>query len=200
MVRRRDKEATQSEILEAASQLFSEKGYADTSLTDIATLAGVTKSLIHHHFGTKEELWTVVAEHLFESYRSLQTELIREQPDTLQTYADSVRIYFKFLQNDPRLRRMQSWMALEDVPRTTKHGQLMVEGIAKLQRAQQTGELRDDIPPAFMLMSFLFLAEHWFQSKEMMLPELLEAQQPNADEQFLESIITILLDGIRPRG
>lgn len=201
MPRRRDKEATQSEILEAASELFAEKGYADTSLTDIANLAGVTKSLIHHHFGTKEELWKVVSETLFERYRTLQTALIRDQPDTLETFAESVRIYFEFLRDDPRLRRMQSWMALEDVPKTNKHVDLMVEGIAKLKRAQQTGDLRDDVPPPFMLMSFLFLAEHWFQSKEMMLHGLPEEyRREDADQAFLESIIAILLDGIRPRA
>ena len=196
--RRRDKDATQREILDAASELFADKGFADTSLTDIAKKADVTKSLIHHHFGTKEELWKTVAENLFESYRALQRRLIREGPDSLDTYSNSIRSYFEFLRENPRVRRMQSWMTLEDVPRTTKHVELMVEGVEKIRRAQQSGRLRDDVPAQFMLMSFLFLVEHWFQSKEMMCHGLpAEMQLQDADQPFLEAIVTILLDGVK---
>src|SRR5690606_25552520 len=54
--RRRDPDATRAEILEAAEQLFLQDGFGRTSISAIARLAGVTKSLIHHHFGTKEAL------------------------------------------------------------------------------------------------------------------------------------------------
>jgi hypothetical protein len=43
--RRRTTETTQIEILQAAEQLFAEKGFADTSLSAIAQQADVTKSL-----------------------------------------------------------------------------------------------------------------------------------------------------------
>ena len=52
MPQRRDKKATQNEILETAEELFSRRGFAATSLAEIARQAGLTKSLIHHHFGT----------------------------------------------------------------------------------------------------------------------------------------------------
>lgn len=37
-------------------QLFAEKGYAATSVADIAAAAGVSGGLIRHHFGSKEGL------------------------------------------------------------------------------------------------------------------------------------------------
>ena len=52
-------------IWSAATQLFTEKGYAATSVRDIGTLAGVDPSLVIRHFGSKERLFleTMQLEH-----------------------------------------------------------------------------------------------------------------------------------------
>ena len=52
-----DPEATRESILDAATALFVDRGYEGVSMSAIAKDAGVTKSLIHHHFGTKAELY-----------------------------------------------------------------------------------------------------------------------------------------------
>ncbi|MFI3218648.1 MAG: TetR family transcriptional regulator, partial [Methylococcales bacterium] len=45
------KTETQDEILLAALKLFAEKGYFNTSLSDIAEASGIkTASAIYHHF------------------------------------------------------------------------------------------------------------------------------------------------------
>jgi AcrR family transcriptional regulator len=44
-------------IFSAATQLFSEKGYAATSVRDIGAAAGVDPSLVIRHFGSKEQLF-----------------------------------------------------------------------------------------------------------------------------------------------
>jgi len=46
--------ATKDVILDAAQEIFIERGFSDTSMSRIAKKANVTKSLIHHHFGSKE--------------------------------------------------------------------------------------------------------------------------------------------------
>src|SRR4051794_1178220 len=43
-------------IEDAASELFAERGYADTRLEEIAASAGVTKQLLYQHFRSKKEL------------------------------------------------------------------------------------------------------------------------------------------------
>ena len=48
---------TKARILDAAEQLFAERGFAGASLRDIARLAGVQVGLVHHHGGGKEELF-----------------------------------------------------------------------------------------------------------------------------------------------
>lgn len=49
-------------ILNASEMLFAERGYAGTSMRDIARTAGAPVSLITHHFSTKEELFRNVIE------------------------------------------------------------------------------------------------------------------------------------------
>ncbi|KJL48568.1 HTH-type transcriptional regulator RutR [Microbacterium hydrocarbonoxydans] len=47
-------------ILADAMQLFARSGYGDTSLSDIASVVGVSKSTLLHHFPTKEALLSAV--------------------------------------------------------------------------------------------------------------------------------------------
>ncbi|MGW1728454.1 TetR/AcrR family transcriptional regulator [Streptomyces sp. NPDC002306] len=54
--RSRDGEATRLTILTAARAAFADKGYAQTSLREIARNAGVTPSLVVHFFGSKAGL------------------------------------------------------------------------------------------------------------------------------------------------
>lgn len=54
---RRDPEAKKVAILRAARRLFTERGYADATVRDIADRAGVNQSLIFRYFGSKEELF-----------------------------------------------------------------------------------------------------------------------------------------------
>ena len=55
------------ELLDAALAVFSQHGYRNTRLDDVAEAAGVTKGAIYHYFDTKEELLLSVIEH----YQSL---------------------------------------------------------------------------------------------------------------------------------
>ncbi|GAA3810553.1 hypothetical protein GCM10022226_33680 [Sphaerisporangium flaviroseum] len=47
---------TRSRILTAARQLFAERGYAATSLADIAARVGLTKTAVAYHFHPKDKL------------------------------------------------------------------------------------------------------------------------------------------------
>ncbi|MFD4633614.1 TetR family transcriptional regulator [Streptomyces sp. NPDC058284] len=49
--------ATRDQILRAAREEFSERGYEKTSVRGIAKAAGVDPALVHHYFGTKEQVF-----------------------------------------------------------------------------------------------------------------------------------------------
>ncbi|MEP6852450.1 MAG: TetR family transcriptional regulator [bacterium] len=48
---------TREEIREAARQLFAERGYHATTVRAIAARAGVNPALVHHHYGSKEQVF-----------------------------------------------------------------------------------------------------------------------------------------------
>ena len=54
--------ATRDRILEAAREEFSERGYEKTSVRGIAKAAGVDSALVHHYFGTKEQIFEAAVE------------------------------------------------------------------------------------------------------------------------------------------
>ncbi|MFK4064977.1 TetR family transcriptional regulator [Streptomyces sp. NPDC029674] len=49
--------ATRDQILRAAREEFSARGYEKTSVRGIAKAAGVDPALVHHYFGTKEQVF-----------------------------------------------------------------------------------------------------------------------------------------------
>ncbi|MFB7242128.1 TetR family transcriptional regulator [Streptomyces populi] len=57
--------ATRDRILEAAREEFSERGYEKTSVRGIAKSAGVDSALVHHYFGTKEQVFEAAIEVAF---------------------------------------------------------------------------------------------------------------------------------------
>ncbi|MFI8517894.1 TetR family transcriptional regulator [Streptomyces sp. NPDC085481] len=53
-------------ILQAARTQFAERGYDKTSVRGIAKAAGVDPALVHHYFGTKDEVFAAAIEVSFE--------------------------------------------------------------------------------------------------------------------------------------
>ena len=60
-----DGERTRGKILAAAEQEFAEKGYELASVREISRRADVNVALANRYFGSKEELYRVVARRLF---------------------------------------------------------------------------------------------------------------------------------------
>jgi AcrR family transcriptional regulator len=60
--RPRDRQATEASLVSAASVLFAEKGYENSSTRNIADIAGCSESLIQRYFKGKEGLLLAVLE------------------------------------------------------------------------------------------------------------------------------------------
>jgi AcrR family transcriptional regulator len=59
---------SRDEILQAAIRLFAGRGFHETSMSEVARVAHVSKALIFWHFKTKEELFMAVLSRLLEPY------------------------------------------------------------------------------------------------------------------------------------
>lgn len=90
-------------LLDAAAELFAQKGYASTSVREIVAAAGVTKPVLYYHFGSKEGVYLAL---ISESYQALKTmldesprhggtarqRLLRIADDIYQLFKDNFRL------------------------------------------------------------------------------------------------------------
>ena len=75
-----------AKILQAASALFAQRGYAAVSISDVAQAAGLVKSAIYHHFESKETLFIAVLREV-----SRQSHLAMEQAAQGETWRARLR-------------------------------------------------------------------------------------------------------------
>ena len=74
---------TKEKILNEALTLFSEKGYSDVFVGDIAAAVGIKAPSLYKHFKGKQEIFDSCVEKFFERMTQIRNELFL--PDTLQS-------------------------------------------------------------------------------------------------------------------
>ena len=71
------------QLLDAAAQLFAERGYAETRIIDIVNAAGVAKGLFYWYFENKEALFAELAENIRLRLRRSQAAAIDPDAELL---------------------------------------------------------------------------------------------------------------------
>jgi AcrR family transcriptional regulator len=76
-------------ILDSAEKLFVEKGYAATSINDIAEEADFSRTSIYQYFSSKEEIYL----HILERYTEPLTERLQQATADAPTVPDKIRAF-----------------------------------------------------------------------------------------------------------
>jgi AcrR family transcriptional regulator len=84
---------TRRKIIEKSMQLFSVKGYYNTSIADILAAADLTKGGLYGHFASKEDIWYAVYEEAVGIWKGIVFKGIRNNSDPLRRIE-------KFIEND----------------------------------------------------------------------------------------------------
>ena len=71
---------TRAEVLAAARASFAEKGFRGTTIRAVAAAAGVDPALVHHYFGTKDDLFLAALEMPVDP-RELLAPVMAQGPD-----------------------------------------------------------------------------------------------------------------------
>ena len=82
---------TRNRIFEIAAEVFHRKGYDNTSMSDVAAAAGLTKAGLYHHISSKESLLYTVLDYgldLTEAYVLKPLEHISDPLERLRTMID----------------------------------------------------------------------------------------------------------------
>ena len=74
---------TRQHIIEKSMQLFSVKGYFNTSIDGIVKATGLTKGGLYGHFRNKEEIWYAVYAECVRIWKSIVFEGVRDITDPL---------------------------------------------------------------------------------------------------------------------
>jgi AcrR family transcriptional regulator len=90
-------------ILDAATLLFLEKGYASTSTTEIAKEAGCNQALVHYYFRTKERLFEAVFAEKFQSFATSILEINQEEISFEEKLRLKIESHFDMLTKNPKL-------------------------------------------------------------------------------------------------
>lgn len=65
------------EIIDAAKAFFAKKGYAETSMDDIAQSVGITKASLYYFFEGKEQIFTAIVEEVVTQVKQLLGEELK---------------------------------------------------------------------------------------------------------------------------
>ena len=153
-------------IESAARRLFASRGYAGTSMADIAVAAGVSKATVFHHYRSKRALYEALVGDAMAGFREQIIPLL----DTGQDLQGSLRDFTAA--HVERLGRMQGTMRLiarEMLSGTATAGELFAGSemsrnfsllVEALQRGQARGTVRADVDAG--LAVFLLLSANWF--------------------------------------
>ncbi|MBX3202636.1 MAG: TetR/AcrR family transcriptional regulator [Labilithrix sp.] len=201
----RDPQRTRENILAAAERMFIDRGFAGSSLRDIAGAAGVAQGLLSHHFPSKRELWRAVVERHTAPYLELQQrDLAQADGDALRAAVSS---YFRYWQSRTDVLRMWTWADLErddpfDAQAGTagggaERGVMYANAVPALRALQRSGDLRADIEPMHVVAMIAASVTFWLQRRGEICAALGRApSDPGVDDDFLASLLVVLFEGI----
>lgn len=109
MARKTKEEAleTRNLILDAAENVFSEKGVAKTALSDIAQAANVSRGAIYWHFKNKNDLFDAMCDRVREPMHSLIESLTEmEAGNPLEELSKNLPLVMHEIEHNPHYRKV----------------------------------------------------------------------------------------------
>ena len=106
-------EITRQTLLSAGLRVFSNQGYADTRLEDIAAEASVTRGAIYHHFGGKAELYNALVQERYGRVNQVFEQAISEGGTPVQVLRRLMIRSLQYLEEDDDFRAVQELVSFK---------------------------------------------------------------------------------------
>ena len=157
-------------ILEAARNIFGQKGYESTSMLEIAQSANVATGTIYEYFENKEELFFHVAAeryHIFERELNIELSGLKCSFDKIRKY---IWFYLYYFQKDPiyaelwllNIRVNKNFFESRASSWIKESGKVIVD---ILKAGQEEGMIREDVNlyviRHMILGSLEHIVSHW---------------------------------------
>jgi TetR/AcrR family transcriptional regulator len=197
---------TRDELLKAATQVFSQKGFSGARVDEIASRAKANKAMIYYHFGPKEDLYQAVLLHLFGQVIAVLEEVERAglaPPERLSTFYRRVADLFR---RDSALAFIMAREALEGgrhlTPETAQvFSRILGFVAAAIEQGAAAGQLRRVHPLTLHLSMiaplFLFFAGEAFRNRIWAAAAPPDLKPPDT-QGFLDYLDHTLARGLAP--
>lgn len=183
-------------IIDAALEVFREKGYANARMADIARRAGVSYGLVYHYFGSKEVLFNLIVESW---WNDLYTMMEHEKASDGQFREKLVNIIRFFLDTYVKRPNLISIFVSEVCRSSVYHTE---EGLSKflkffslcediMREGQETGVLKKDISPHHLTYIFYGAIETFISVMVLGREPLTRKRQ----ERATTAILHVFMDG-----
>ena len=181
-------------LLETATELFAEKGYAGASVREIVEKAGVSKPVLYYYFKSKEGLFYAILDWAADVQQEILNEIFETRGTVLERFIYLYHRIYEGIQQYKSLYIMIHGLIYgppEGVPEYDFAGfqrhmldavkRIYIEGVA-------SGETRniDAEDVAFMVLGLI----DYSLNTNMVLPELADAKRP-------ERLLRLAFEGLR---
>lgn len=146
-------------ILDAAERLFSVRGFAATTIKQIAAAANVNSALLYYYFADKERLYREVLGRLLTGLVAAGARAVDEAHSPEEAIRSLVRIQAATLASNPFVPRLIARELVDnDAAHATPHiTKLAAEVFTRLcemiRQGQRAGIFRSDLDPQFAAIS-----------------------------------------------
>ncbi|MDE2183548.1 MAG: TetR/AcrR family transcriptional regulator [Alphaproteobacteria bacterium] len=200
----RRKQARPGEILDAALEIFAEKGFAAARMEDIAARAGVTKGTIYLYFQSKEDVFKQLARQQVSSNLTLAAERAADfegsARDFLATFLGGVAAMVVSKRHAVILPKIiigesGNFPELASFWRTEVIDRAMAIMTGVLARGVKTGEIRGDLDlslVARLCIAPVLLTIIWRSTFEH------TDATPFDYQKFLSTHLEVLMNGLKP--
>jgi len=148
--------------MEAAEQLFAEKGFAGTSVRDIAEVANVNLAMISYYFGSKEKMMEAMFKHKGDHFRVQLENLIQDENlssiQKIEKFIDDFieRILTKQCFHKVMVREQLSDANSTIVKRIYELKEANLALIKQLiQQGQKKGDFKKNVDTVFLMMTLV---------------------------------------------
>ena len=101
-----DRHTTKERILDAALEVFSEKGFHSATVDEIAERAGVGKGTLYRHFSNKETLFNDLVRLRIEDLERDVLAVLDDRDDVLTMITKYLKTYFEFFDRNQGFYRL----------------------------------------------------------------------------------------------
>jgi AcrR family transcriptional regulator len=124
------------DILQAAQQLFAEKGYHATPTSEIASLAGVAQGTLFYHFKSKEGILLFLLQQTTGAYLKDAQEILEAAPNGLQGVLNLIERHLEFC----AAHQEELKILLRDIPADVlqQNSSLLQTGTSELMQSLQS--------------------------------------------------------------